>query len=143
MAIDISYISSYRYSIDTAGLNTNIKLVLDNASQKNIQENNLEQNLNNTNSALLAEYNRSIAKSNIAQQIVLDNNLKETLKFLNSQAAKQISKPKKVSDIIEEILSESETEGYNKDEPRDNEYTDDLEDFDIKIDSSIINIFAA
>mgnify|MGYP003518200674 FL=1 len=85
MALDISYVNNYGYAIDSANLKTNIKLVLDNASQKtmNTPEAVIEQNVNSTNSALLFEYTQSIAKSNIAQQLVLDNNLKETLKFLN------------------------------------------------------------
>ena len=143
MAIDLSYINSYRYMIDTANLNDNVKLVLNNASQKNAQEQILEQNLNNTNSALLAEYNRSIAKSNLAQQIVLDNNLKETLKFLNSQAAKKLSKSRKVSGIIEEILSDGNVSDYNPNEQEESNNTNELEDFDIKIDTGIVNIFAA
>lgn len=143
MSMEISYINNYGYSIDTADLNKNIKLVLNNASQKNTQNNNIEQNFNNANSALLAEYNRNVANSGLAQQIVLDNNLKETLKFLNTQAAKKISKSRKTTDIIEEILAGGGISDYNPNEPKENENTNDLEDFDIKIDTGIVNIFAA
>ena len=146
MSTDIS-VNAYKYTIDAASLNDNIRLVLNNASYKNEKKENtvFEQN-KSTNSALLFEYNQNIAKSNIAQQLVLDNNLKETLKFLNSEAAKKISKSnrKKTSDIIDEILFENDVPDYNSDEPSDkNEDADNLELFDIKIDDDAVNIFAA
>ena len=58
MALDISYINTYSYAIDTANLNDNIKLVLNNAAQKtaNNPESVVEQQLQSTNSALLFEY---------------------------------------------------------------------------------------
>ena len=140
MALDISYVNNYGYAIDSANLKTNIKLVLDNASQKtmNTPEAVIEQNVNSTNSALLFEYTQSIAKSNIAQQLVLDNNLKETLKFLNSEAAK------KATDIIDEVLTENNVLDYESNEKtKEDSDMDNLELFDIKIDDSKVNIFAA
>ena len=148
MALDISYVNNYGYAIDSANLKTNIKLVLDNASQKtmNTPEAVIEQNVNSTNSALLFEYTQSIAKSNIAQQLVLDNNLKETLKFLNSEAAKKMSKSskKKATDIFDEVLTENNVLDYESNEKtKEDSDMDNLELFDIKIDDSKVNIFAA
>ena len=92
------------------------------------------------------EYTQSIAKSNIAQQLVLDNNLKETLKFLNSEAAKKMSKSskKKATDIIDEVLTENNVLDYESNEKtKEDSDMDNLELFDIKIDDSKVNIFAA
>ncbi|MBO6272894.1 hypothetical protein J6O48_08980 [bacterium] len=148
MALDISYINTYSYAIDTANLNDNIKLVLNNAAQKtaNNPESVVEQQLQSTNSALLFEYTQSIAKSNVAQQLVLDNNLKETLKFLNSEAAKKLSiTPKQKYDaMVKHILAENDVRDFESEEQeKEANLFDDLDLFDIKIDDSKKNIFAA
>ncbi len=147
MAIDISYINTYNYAIDQTGLSDNIKLVLNNASQKNSnQESVFEQNFNNTNSALLYEYTQNIGRSNVAQQLVLDANLKETLKFLSSEAAKKMaqSPKKKFGTIVEHIFTDNKTKDFKSDnEEKENEDDFLLELFDIKIDSNKENIFAA
>nr|MCR5266493.1 hypothetical protein [Cyanobacteria bacterium RUI128] len=65
MALDVSYVNSYGYAIDSANLKDNIKLVLNNAAQKSaVPESVIEQKTVSTNSALLFEYTQSIAKSN-------------------------------------------------------------------------------
>ena len=143
-----SYINTYSYAIDTANLNDNIKLVLNNAAQKtaNNPESVVEQQLQSTNSALLFEYTQSIAKSNVAQQLVLDNNLKETLKFLNSEAAKKLSiTPKQKYDaMVKHILAENDVRDFESEEQeKEANLFDDLDLFDIKIDDSKKNIFAA
>lgn len=147
MALDISYINNYGYAIDSSNLKNNIKLVLNNASQKsaNPGEAVIEQQQNSTNSALLFEYTQSIAKSNIAQQLVLDANLKETLKFLNLEAAKKNSKiSKKKNSIIEEVFTNNDIFDFESNEQtKEDDDIDILELFDIKIDSSKKNIFAA
>ena len=148
MALDISYINTYSYAIDTANLNDNIKLVLNNAAQKtaNNPESVVEQQLQSTNSALLFEYTQSIAKSNVAQQLVLDNNLKETLKLLNSEAAKKLSiTPKQKYDaMVKHILAENDVRDFESEEQeKEANLFDDLDLFDIKIDDSKKNIFAA
>jgi len=147
MALDISYVNTYGYAIDTANLSNNAKLVLNNAAQKsaNTPEAMIEQKVASTNSALLFEYTQSIAKSNMAQQLVLDNNLKETLKFLKSEAAKKFSNvtKKKATDIISEILAENDINDFKSNEQaKEEDDIDNLELFDIKIDMSK-NIFAA
>jgi len=149
MALDISYVNNnYGYAIDNANLKTNIRLVLNNAAQKsaNTPEAVIEQNVQSTNSALLFEYTQSIAKSNIAQQLVLDNNLKETLKFLNSEAAKKSSKSRKKNnqDVIEEVFTDNDILDYDSNEQtKEADDYDNLELFDIRIDDSKVNIFAA
>ncbi len=147
MAPDISYVNTYGYAIDSSNLKDNLKLVLNNAVQKNANtpEAVIEQNVASTNSALLFEYTQSIAKSNIAQQLVLDNNLKETLKFLKSEAAKRISQTakKKASDIVEQILAGNDINDFKSEEQEKEEDMDNLELFDIKIDTGKRNIFAA
>ena len=144
MALDISYINSYGYAIDSANLKDNIKLVMNNAAQKSaVPESMIEQKTVSTNSALLFEYTQSIAKSNMAQQLVLDNNLKETLKFLKSEASKRLSVKKKTSDIVEEILTDNDINDFKSNEQtKEEDDIDNLELFDIKIDMSK-NIFAA
>ena len=147
MAFDVSYVNSYGYGIDNAALNSNIKLVLNNAAQKNANspETVIEQNVQSTNSALLFEYTQSIAKSNIAQQLVLDANLKETLKFLNSEAAKKMSqKPvRKFGSIVEQIFADDEVNDFKSDEQmREEQDLDFLEMFGIEL-SGKENIFAA
>ena len=148
MAIDVTYMNAYGYAIDQAGLKDNIKLILNNASQKtmNTPEEVIEQNVMSTNSALLSEYNQNIAKSNIAQQLVLDANLKETLKFLNSEAAKRMQQvqKKKFGSYVEQIFTENgidDDESNEKD--REAEANELMDLFDIKIDTSKVNIFAA
>lgn len=148
MALDISYVNTYGYAIDSSNLKDNIKLVLNNASQKsaNPGEAVIEQQQNSTNSALLFEYTQSIAKSNIAQQLVLDANLKETLKFLNLEAAKKNSKlsKKKAVDIIEEVFTDNDIMDFDSNEKtKEDDNIDIMELFDIKIDNSKKNIFAA
>ena len=148
MALDISFVNAYSYAIDTANLNENIKLVLNNAAQKagSNQEPIFEQKSQSTNSALLFEYTQSIAKSNVAQQLVLDNNLKETLKFLNSEAAKKLSvTPKKKYDaMVKHILAENDVRDFESEEQaKEANVYDDLDLFDIRIDDSKVNIFAA
>ena len=145
MALDISYINSYGYAIDSANLKDNIKLVMNNAAQKSaVPESIIEQNNMSTNSALLFEYTQSIAKSNMAQQLVLDANLKETLKFLNSEASKKLSSTKKkTTDIVEEIFTDNDVMDFkSEEETKEDDDIDNLELFDIKIDMSK-NIFAA
>ena len=145
MALDISYINSYGYAIDSANLKDNIKLVMNNAAQKSaVPESIIEQNNMSTNSALLFEYTQSIAKSNMAQQLVLDANLKETLKFLNSEASKKLSSTKKkTTDIVEEIFTDNDVMDFkSNEETKEDDDIDNLELFDIKIDMSK-NIFAA
>ena len=147
MALDVSYINTYGYGIDTANISNTVKLVQDNIQQKsaNSPEALIEQNITSTNSALLFEYTQSIAKSNMAQQLVLDNNLKETLKFLKSEAAKNFIKlsKKKTSDIISEILTENDINDFKSNEQtKEEDDIDNLDLFDIKIDMSK-NIFAA
>ena len=145
MALDISYVNSYGYAIDSANLKDNIKLVMNNAAQKSaVPESIIEQNNMSTNSALLFEYTQSIAKSNMAQQLVLDANLKETLKFLNSEASKKLSSTKKkTTDIVEEIFTDNDVMDFkSEEETKEDDDIDNLELFDIKIDMSK-NIFAA
>lgn len=145
MAMDVSYINSYGYAIDSANLQNNIKLVMNNAAQKSqVPESIIEQNNMSTNSALLFEYTQSIAKSNMAQQLVLDANLKETLKFLNSEASKKLSSAKKkTTDIVEEIFTDNDVMDFKSEEQtKEDDDIDNLELFDIKIDMSK-NIFAA
>lgn len=144
MALDVSYVNSYGYAIDSANLKDNIKLVFNNAAQKSaVPESVIEQKTVSTNSALLFEYTQSIAKSNMAQQLVLDNNLKETLKFLNSEASKRLSVKRKVSDIVEEICADNDVMDFKSEEQaKEDDDIDDLALFDIKIDMSK-NIFAA
>ncbi len=145
MALDISYVNSYGYAIDSANLKDNIKLVMNNAAQKSaVPESIIEQNNMSTNSALLFEYTQSIAKSNMAQQLVLDANLKETLKFLNSEASKKLSSTKKkTTDIVEEIFTDNDVMDFkSNEETKEDDDIDNLELFDIKIDMSK-NIFAA
>ena len=148
MAIDVTYMNAYGYAIDQAGLKDNIKLILNNASQKtmNTPEEVIEQNVMSTNSALLSEYNQNIAKSNIAQQLVLDANLKETLKFLNSEAAKrmQLVQKKKFGSYVEQIFAENDIDDDESNEKdREAEANELMDLFDIKIDTSKVNIFAA
>ena len=74
------------------------------------------------------------------------HNLKETLKFLNSEAAKKMSKSskKKATDIIDEVLTENNVLDYESNEKtKEDSDMDNLELFDIKIDDSKVNIFAA
>ena len=144
MALDISYVNSYGYAIDSANLKDNIKLVMNNAAQKSaVPDSVIEQKTVSTNSALLFEYTQSIAKSNMAQQLVLDNNLKETLKFLKSEASKKLSEPKKKKSVVEEILADNNINDFKSDEQaKEDDDIDNLELFDIKIDMSK-NIFAA
>ncbi len=148
MAIDVKYINAYGYAIDQTGLKDNIKLILNNASQKsmNTPEEVIEQNVMSTNSALLSEYNQNVAKSNIAQQLVLDANLKETLKFLNSEAAKRMQQvqKKKFGSYVEQIFSENNIDDDESNEKdREAEANELMDLFDIKIDTSKANIFAA
>lgn len=148
MAIDVTYMNAYGYAIDQAGLKDNIKLILNNASQKtmNTPEEVIEQNVMSTNSALLSEYNQNIAKSNIAQQLVLDANLKETLKFLNSEAAKRMQQvqKKKFGSYVEQIFAENDIDDDESNEKdREAEANELMDLFDIKIDTSKVNIFAA
>ena len=148
MAIDVTYMNAYGYAIDQAGLKDNIKLILNNASQKtmNTPEEVIEQNVMSTNSALLSEYNQNIAKSNIAQQLVLDANLKETLKFLNSEAAKRMQQvqKKKFGSYVEQIFAENDIDDDESNEKdREAEANELMDLFDIKIDTSKANIFAA
>lgn len=145
MALDIAYINTYGYSIDTSALKDNVNNILNNAVQKNVPENILEQMSKSTNSALLLEYTQNMAKSNAAQQLVLDNNLKETLKFLNSEAAKKMSKKGnvKASDIIDEIITDNDIADFESNEQaKEEDDIDNLELFGIKIDGKK-NIFAA
>lgn len=144
MAIDISYVNNYGYAIDNSSVQDTVKLVLNNAAQKsaNTPEEVIAQKVNSTNSALLFEYNQSIAKSNIAQQLVLDANLKETLKFLNSEAAKKMSKTKK-KDAVEKVFTNNDIMDFESDEKaKEDDDIDNLELFGIKIDMGK-NIFAA
>jgi sugar-specific transcriptional regulator TrmB len=149
MAIEVSYLNTYGYAIDTANLKNNIKLVCDNAASKtaNSAQEIVNQNNNSTNSALLSEYAQNIAKSNVAQQFVLDNNLKETLKFLRDEAAKDRTlKSKKYKFVIQEVLTDGDIFDYENDKDAEQsleENIDNLESFDIKIDESTKNIFAA
>lgn len=148
MAFDIGHISSYGYSIDSSAVNDTVNQVLNNAAQKAgvNPESVIEQNIVSNNSALLFEYTQSIAKSNIAQQLVLDNNLKETLKFLNSEAAKKLSiSPKKKYDaMVKHILAENDIQDFESEEQyREEDDIDNLELYDIKIDTGKKNIFAA
>lgn len=146
MAMDIANLNNYGYSIDRSVLADNVKLILNNAAQKTAQvEQTIENKMQNSNAALLFEYTQNIAKSNVAQQFILDANLKETLKFLSSEEAKRMSKKstKNKKNIVEQILTENDVtdfESNNREKSRD-EY--DLEIFDIKIDDSKKNIFAA
>lgn len=146
MALDVSYVNNYGCGIDNAALNSNIKLVLNNATQKNanMPEAVIEKNVQSTNSALLFEYTQSIAKSNIAQQLVLDANLKETLKFLNSEAAKKMSqKPaKKFGSIVEQIFADNDVDDFKSHEQKEEENLDFLELYGIEL-SGKENIFAA
>ena len=147
MAFDVQYVNSYGYGIDNAALNSNLKLVYDNAAQKgaNSPETVIEQNVQSTNSALLFEYTQSIAKSNIAQQLVLDANLKETLKFLNSEAAKKMSqKPvRKFGSIVEQIFNDGDVNDFKSNEQmKEEQELDFLELFGIEL-SGKENIFAA
>ena len=148
MAIDVTYMNAYGYAIDQAGLKDNIKLILNNASQKtmNTPEEVIEQNVMSTNSALLSKYNQNIAKSNNAQQLVLDANLKETLKFLNSEAAKRMQQvqKKKFGSYVEQIFAENDIDDDESNEKdREAEANELMDLFDIKIDTSKVNIFAA
>ena len=145
MALDVSYVNSYGYTIDSANLKDNIKLVLNNAAQKSaVPEAVIDQKATSSNSALLFEYTQSIAKSNMAQQLVLDNNLKEVLKFLNSEASKKQSvRKKRTSEMVEEILTDNDIMDFKSEEQaKEEDDIDNLELFDIKIDMSK-NIFAA
>lgn len=143
MAIDVSYINSYGYNLNNAGLT----LIKNTSAQKstNAGEAIVEQQQNSTNSALLFEYTQSIAKSNVAQQLVLDANLKETLKFLNLEAAKKRSKlKKKETDIVEEIFTDNDVQDFDSNEKAKEDSDIDLLDlFEIEIDNSKDNIFAA
>ena len=147
MALDISYINTYGYAIDQAGLKDNIKLVLNNAQKgANTPEAIVEQNMSSTNSALLFEYTQGIAKSNVAQQLALDANLKETLKFLNSQAAKRMlqSPKKKFGTYIEHIFSDNDINDFKSDnKTKEDDIKNLMELFEIEIDNSKTNIFAA
>ena len=147
MAIDISYVNNYGYAIDQAGLKDNIKLVLNNAQKGNTPEAIVEQNMSGTNSALLFEYTQGIAKSNVAQQLVLDANLKETLKFLNSQAAKRMlqTPKKKFGTYIEHIFTDNNTNDFksSSEEKEETSIQDLMDFFEIEIDNSKVNIFAA
>lgn len=147
MELNPAYLNSYGYSIDQSSINETVNKILANSAQKaDVPEPVLEQNLQNSNTALLFEYTQNIAKSNMAQQLVLDNNLKETLKFLNSEAAKKLSlTPKKKRDaLVEHILAENDINDFESEEQaREEDNLDDLDIFDIKIDNSKKNIFAA
>lgn len=148
MAFEVSQINNYGYMYNASASNNALKLVHNNAQPKsaNPGEAFVQQQQVSTNSALLFEYTQSIAKSNIAQQLVLDNNLKETLKFLNSEAAKKwlFSDKKRSLDVIEAVLTENGILGYDtKENEKEDENLDVLELFDIKIDNSKKNIFAA
>ncbi|DAA98100.1 TPA: hypothetical protein CPT80_00145 [Candidatus Gastranaerophilales bacterium HUM_9] len=150
MAFEVSYLNTYGYAIDTANLGKNIKLVCDNAANKTADTAHelIQQNVG-SNSALLSEYAQNIAKSNVAQQFVLDNNLKETLKFLNSEAAKNKSlKSKKYQFSIKKVATDGDIFNYENDRESEEseiseEIIDNLENFDIKIDENMKNIFAA
>ena len=146
MALNVAYMNSYGYSIDRSSIDETVNKILANSAQKaDVPEPVLEQNLQNSNTALFFEYTQNIAKSNIAQQLVLDNNLKETLKFLNSEAAKKLSiTPKKKYDaLVQHILAENEIQDFKSEEQsREEDDLDNLELFDIKIDKSKVNIFA-
>ena len=147
MAMDISYVNNYGYAIDQAALKDNIKLVLNNAQKGNTPEAIVEQNISGTNSALLFEYTQGIAKSNVAQQLVLDANLKETLKFLNSQAAKRMlqTPKKKFGTYIEHIFTDNNTNDFksSSEEKEETSIQDLMDFFEIEIDNSKVNIFAA
>jgi hypothetical protein len=145
MAFEVQAINSYSYSNDNSSSKDNLRLVSDNSAQKaGTPEKVIEQNVVSTNSALLFEYTQSIAKSNIAQQLVLDANLKETLKFLNSEAAKRMSQTpkKKFGSIVEHIFADNDVQDFETNEQT-KEDLDLLELFDIKVDTSKENIFAA
>lgn len=146
--MEINYVNTYGYSIDQLNLRDNIKLILNNASQKsmNTPEEVIEQNVASTNSALLSEYTQSIAKSNIAQQLVLDANLKETLKFLNSEAAKRMQNAprKKFGSYVEQIFTDNNVDDYESSEKDREAEAEELMDlFGIEIDTGKVNIFAA
>jgi len=147
MAMEISYLNTYGYAIDRNAVSENVKLILNNAAQKTMNNENtvIENKLQNSNTALLFEYTQNIAKSNVAQQLILDANLKETLKFLSSEEAKRMSKKtgKTKHSVVEEILAENNINDFesNNKEKSNDEY--DLEIFDIKIDNNKANIFAA
>ena len=147
MELNPAYLTSYGYSIDRSSIDETVNRILANSAQKaDNPEPVLEQNLQNSNTALLFEYTQNIAKSNMAQQLVLDNNLKETLKFLNSEAAKKLSlTPKKKRDaLVQHILAENDINDFESEEQaREDDNLDDLDIFDIKIDNSKKNIFAA
>lgn len=150
MELNAAYLNSYGYAIDRSNIDETVNKILANAAQKaDVPEPVLEQNLQNSNAALLFEYTQNIAKSNIAQQLVLDNNLKETLKFLKSEAAKKLSiSPKKKHDaLVQHILAENDINDFESEEQAreedDLDNFDDLDLFNIKIDSSKGNIFAA
>lgn len=147
MALEVSYLQ-YGYSIDTANLKSNIKLVCDNAAAKtaNTAHELINQSNNSTNSALLSEYAQNIAKSNVAQQFALDNNLKETLKFLKDEAAKnRAERSKKYKFVIQEVLNEVGIFEYEHDQNSEqtDENIDNLESFNIVINEDMKNIFAA
>lgn len=146
MAMEISYLNNYGYSIDKSALSYNVKLILNNAAQKTNQETSvLENKMQNNNTALLFEYTQNIAKSNVAQQLILDANLKETLKFLSSEEAKRLSKKssKVKHSIVEEILTENDVNDFESNNKEKSQDDYDLEIFDIKVDNSKKNIFAA
>lgn len=146
MAFNISSLNSYGYGIDQAGVNDTVKLIMNNTKNSNSAENIIEQNINSTNSALLFEYTQGIAKSNVAQQLVLDANLKETLKFLNSQAAKRMlqSPKKKFGTFIEQVITNNNVNDFKSDnKEREDDINELINFFEIEIDTSKVNIFAA
>ena len=146
MELNPAYLNSYGYSIDRSSIDETVNRILANSAQKADVPEPVLENLQNSNTALLFEYTQNIAKSNMAQQLVLDNNLKETLKFLNSEAAKKLSlTPKKKYDaLVEHILADNDVQDFESEEQEREQYDlNDLDSFDIKVDTKKANIFAA